>query len=542
MSEQLIHLDAQPVEVRDLEKRIISGRIIPYGETIMVRGKPESFTQGALAGIDVKHVKLFDHHERAVGKAQTLEERSDGAYAEFYVSKTARGNDLLELANDGALSFSPGFLPGSQTREGVHTRLKSMPEVSLVSLPAYQGAQVLAVREKEDLVSDTVTAFNVTPAPEAEKLEASVDLSPLERRMESIEEGLTKLETSVSAPAPQIQKYNLSPLRWFHAQVQETVNRNSEFVEKLEADFRSALPEILETRALDDVTGYYPQAIPSIDASGLVLEEFIGSQLVNVLDTRRPLFRNQGSFPMPKSGAARIPIITQHTEVALRTVQKSEIASRPLIVDSALHEAQWIAGGVDVALELIRTADLSVLDLIWNDLVGQFAIVSETVITDVWDAAVTATPGFVFTGAVLGTASYAAFVTSVVNAALTVRTNTGAPATNLFVTSAQWALLLAMVDADGRRILATDGPSNADASAGFNAEAFTLPGGIVVTHVPGIARAYLSNGEAYRVADGGVERVEAVNVAQMGVDIGLLGRVMLVPRIDNGVVVFGISA
>lgn len=536
MSEQLIHLDAQPVEVRDLEKRIISGRIIPYGETILIRGKPESFTQGALADIDVKNVKLFDHHERAVGKAVQLEERSDGGYAEFYVSKTARGDDLLELANDGALSFSPGFLPGSQTREGVHTRLKSMPEVSLVSLPAYQGAQVLAVRESESAMSETIEA------PEVEKLEASVDLSPLERRMESIEEGLTKLETSVSAPAPQIQKYNLSPLRWFHAQVQETVNRNSEFVEKLEADFQSALPEILETRALDDVTGYYPQATPSIDASGLVLEEFIGSQLVNVLDTRRPLFRNQGSFPMPKSGAARIPIITQHTEVALRTVQKSQIATRPIIVDSALHEAQWIAGGVDVALELIRTADLSVLDLIWNDLVGQFAIVSETTITDVWDAAVTATPGFQFTGVALATGTYAAFVSAVVNAALLVRTATGAPATNLFVTSAQWALLLSMVDADGRRILATDGPSNADASAGFNAEAFTLPGGIVVTHVPGIARAYLSNGEAYRVADGGVERVEAVNVAQMGVDIGLLGRVMLVPRIDDGVVVFGISA
>lgn len=531
----LIHLEPQPVEVRDLEKREITGRVIPYGEQILVRGRPESFTIGALEGITAAKVKLFDHHDRAVGKAIALEERQDGAYASFYVSKTARGNELLELASDGVLSFSPGFVPGTQTRDGVHTRIQSMPEVSLVSMPAYSGAQVLAVREQENpAMSDT--PIDTDPAPVVDP----VDLSPLETRMDSLATQLDKLQTSVQAPPPAASAHRITPLRWFHAVVQEQFNKTTEYRERLEEDFQAALPQILETRALDNVVGTYPQAVPSVDASGLVIEEFIGSQLVNVLDTRRPLFASMGSFPMPRSGVARIPIVTQHTEVAARGTQKTEVPSRSLIVDSALHEAVWYAGAVDIAIELIRTSELSVLDLVWNDLLGQYAIATEDGIADLFDAAVTA-GGFTFSGAVLTTTSYAAFAEDVATQALVVRTNTGAPATKLAVTSAQWIDLVAMVDGFDRRQFAAN-PSNSDGTINLNAESFMLPGGIEVFHVPGIARAYLYNGEAFKVADGGPERVEALNVALMGHDLGLLGRIMLVPRIPSGVVVFGISA
>lgn len=537
MPDELIHLEPQPVEVRDLEKREITGRVIPYGEQILVRGRPESFTIGVLGDITAAKVKLFDHHDRAVGKAIALEEREDGAYASFYVSKTARGNELLELASDGVLSFSPGFVPGTQTRDGVHTRIKSMPEVSLVSMPAYSGAQVLAVREQENPAMSVSEPTEYTePAPVADP----VDLSPLETRMDSLTTQLDKLQTTVEAPRPAASAHKITPLRWFHAVVQEQFNKTTEYRERLEEDFQAALPQILETRALDNVVGTYPQATPSTDASGLVLEEFVGSQLVNVLDTRRPLFASMGSFPMPRSGVARIPIVTQHTEVAARGVQKTEVPSRSLIVDSALHEAIWYAGAVDIAIELIRTSEIGVLDLVWNDLLGQYAIATEGALADLFDAAVTA-GGFTFTGAALPTATYAAFAEAVATAAITVRTNTGAPATRLAVTAAQWIDLVAMIDGNDRRMFAAN-PSNSDGTLGFTAESFGLPGGITVFYAPGIARAYLYNEDAFKVADGGPERVEALNVALMGHDLGLLGRVMLVPRIPSGVQVFGVSA
>lgn len=536
---ELVQLDPQgpDLEIRDIDQREVWGRIIPYGEQILIRGKPESFTHGALADVDITKVKLLDHHRRAIGKGLALEERADGAYAGFRISKTAAGDEMLELANDGVIdSFSPGFVPGVQTPAGVHTRLSSLPEVSLVTFPAYAGAKVLSVREQESEMPETTPIAGDA----VELVPATVDLGPLETRMDTFAAQLDRLQTTVEAPAVPVSAHKITPLRWFHATVQENFNKNGQYREALEADFQAALPAILETRALDNVVGTYPQAIPSTDASGLVLEEFIGGQLVNVLDTRRPLFSSMGSFPMPKSGVARIPIVTQHTEVAARGAQKSAVPSRSLIVDSKLFEAEWFAGAVDIALELIRTAELPVLEMVWNDLLGQYAIATEDGIADLFDAAVTA-GGFTFTGTALPTTTYAAFAEAVATAAITVRTNSGAPATKLAVTAAQWVDLVAMVDANDRRQFAGS-PSNSDGTINLNAESFTLPGGIDVFYAPGIARAYLYNGESFRVADGGPERVEALNVELMGHDLGLLGRVMLVPRIPAGVVVFGVSA
>lgn len=541
---ELIHLEAQPVEVRDLEQRLVAGRIIPYGEQIMVRGKPESFTQGALAGVDTQRTKLFDHHTRGVGKLTQLEERADGAYAEFRVSRTARGDELLELANDGVLSFSPGFIPGSQTRDGVHTQIRAMPEVSLVSMPAYSMAEVLSVREKEGPVPDDV----VTETQEASPV---VDLAPLEQRMDSLQTGLEKLQATVDIPPP-VSTRGISPFRWFYAKFQESFNRKPEYLHRFYEDWEAEKPRILETRwgqeqleqraALADVTGDFPGTPGAqTDATGLIAEEYLASLLVNVLDTRRPLLRNLGSFQMPRSGVIRFPVVTQHTLVDARGAQKADIPTRELIVNDLLFEATWFAGGVDVSLELIKMAEIPVLNLIWNDLLGQYAIATEDAVVDALDAAVTA-GGWVFTNAVLDTSSYAAFVTQVATQALVVRTNTGAPATRLFVTDAQWVALIAMVDASDRRQFAVDGPSNSDGQVALNAESFTLPGGIVVQHVPGLASAVLTNQEAYLVADGGVDRVESINVQKMGHDIGLLGRIMQVPRIPSGVVIFRTSA
>jgi len=74
-----------PVEVRDAEQRLISGRIVPYNEQILVRGRPESFAPGSLSGVNPERVRLLDHHDqrKPIGKMVSLEERSDGAYATF---------------------------------------------------------------------------------------------------------------------------------------------------------------------------------------------------------------------------------------------------------------------------------------------------------------------------------------------------------------------------------------------------------------------------------------------------------------------------
>lgn len=527
---ELIFLDPEPFEIRDLEKRQISGRVVPFNEVITFRGRKESFAHGAFTGIVPASVKLLRDHDRSkpVGRMLFLEQRADGAHAIFQVSKTAAGDEALTLAADGVLDgLSPGFLAGDQTSEGVHTRISAMPEVSLVPFSAYQGSKVLSVRESEAPVADTNTE---TPVEETAPEFTMEDLTSLQTRQDEMMAAIQRLQTTVDTPAPSAN-VSIKPLAWFKSQVELRLRGNDQPYLKLQEAF-----EGLQTRALADVVGGETQAgdnDPADDLSGLVLEQFVGAQLVQVLDARRPLFRSFGSFPAIRSGYARIPIVTQHTLVAARGAQKTEVPSRAPIVTTQPFEAQWAAGAVDVALELIKTAEIGVLQFIWEDLLGQYAKYVEAQAVALMESDLA---GVQYEGAVLSTDTYTAFVTDVVTQAMKVRQATDLPATRLAVTEAQWIALVALMDAAGHRVFAAGDRS--DSTASFTAESFTLPGGIEVFYVPNITRAYLYNEVAVRAVDYGPERYDALNVAQMGQDIGLLGRYMIVPRIPAGVVIF----
>ena len=548
---EIVHSEPAPahealLEVRNASERIVSGRIVPYGEQITVRGRPESFARGALADVKPSEVKLFDHHRQVIGKMLELEEREDGAYASFKIAATPKGDELLTLVTEGVVdSFSLGFIPGQVAPDGTHHRVKALPEVSLVTFGAYPGAKVLSVREKEDPMSDTTTATATEPTP----LTAD-DIQALQTRQDEMFEMLNRVSAAIesgvetrSAPKPP------KPLDWFRAQLAKNFDQDPKPMEALEKrweefkEYASERPDLLEglqTRALADITGGETQAgdnTPPDDLSGLVVEEFLASQLVNVLDARRPLFRRLGSFPAVRSGYVRIPTITQHTKVDKRAGQKEEANSQKMIVTTSAFEAEWYDGAVDIALEVIRTAEVGVMELVWNDMLGVYAkrIESETV------AKVEAGGlGFTYTGSPLtytGQTAYKDFATAVATQAITVRENTDVNATKLGVPKDLWIALVAATDANDRRQFAPGDYS--PGSTNLTAESLMLPGGIECFYVPGLTQAILFNEEAFRAVDYGPERVEAVNVAQMGRDLGVLGRAMWVPRIPSGVVVFG---
>lgn len=152
------------LEVRGQERREIAGIAVPFGVPAqiyeMARKYTESFRHGAFAKtIKEQNVRLFAQHnhlQRAlpVGKATLLREDPEGLYVEFKVSKTVAGDEVLELARDGALdAFSIGFqpVPGkdnwNRERTAVERTEVRLREVSLVAFPAYEEAKVLAIRE-----------------------------------------------------------------------------------------------------------------------------------------------------------------------------------------------------------------------------------------------------------------------------------------------------------------------------------------------------------------------------------------------------------
>jgi uncharacterized protein len=162
MSGEVLHRQfSTEIEVRSGgDGRTLTGIVVPFGRpTSPDSGLPftETFRQGAFArtiadrGSKVKLLVAHDSQALPIGRASLLREDRAGLYGEFRVSATPRGDEVIELARDGALdAFSVGFVPlqdqwSSDRQERTVTEAKLL-EVSAVTWGAYPDARVLAVR------------------------------------------------------------------------------------------------------------------------------------------------------------------------------------------------------------------------------------------------------------------------------------------------------------------------------------------------------------------------------------------------------------
>lgn len=521
---QYVNADPELFEVRSMEERLIEGRIVPFGETIKFRGRSESFAKGSLSHIDPKNTVLLHMHDQSklIGRMTALEERQDGAYATFKVAKTDLGNEVLQLAHEGVLnSFSLGFIPGEQSSDGIHRRIASLPEVSLVTFGAYEGANILAVRNselKEEILSENT---NETVAIEA-TLEAT-DAPDYEKRFSDIDASLAKLQTVNFIPEKQDRALEVRPVDWFVGEVYATFRNDT--------SKREAVMEALEKRAIDDAVGTFGGA--STTASGLIENDYLGDQIVNVLDGSRPFFRRAGKLAMPKSGSALIPTVTQHNLAAVRASQAAEPESRDLRVVTNSYTAKWYDSSLQVSYELMATAEFDVLALVFNDMLRAYGLVTEAAfITDV-EAAITT----YHTGGIALT-NYGTMIVDVVQGSEVIRAATGAPMSHLAVPLADWPTYLTFVESAsgyGRRIF--NGQDGNDPAVGLTAEALVLPGGIEVFPA-GVTKAIGFNADSLKNAEAAPIQLEAVNIAQVTKDVAILGRTLVVPRIPGGIVYF----
>ncbi len=105
-------------------------------------------------GLQPVHVGWHDDaNQLPQGRATLLREEPGGLYGEFRISKTQRGDELLELVADGAVDqFSVGFQPLQDRKrpDGVVERVRAhLAEVSLVTFGAYgMAASVTGIREQ----------------------------------------------------------------------------------------------------------------------------------------------------------------------------------------------------------------------------------------------------------------------------------------------------------------------------------------------------------------------------------------------------------
>ena len=178
MTDYISRMFTGDLEIRAAaEGRTIAGIVVPYNREARVSdggpSYPEMFVMGAFKRT-IQHrgdrVKLLTQHDaraNPLGRATLLREDPAGLYGEFVLSRTQAADEALELVRDGALdSFSVGFAPIKHEKRGatvVRTEV-AIREASLVTMPAYEDARVLAVRAALEGDPEALNELRADPA------------------------------------------------------------------------------------------------------------------------------------------------------------------------------------------------------------------------------------------------------------------------------------------------------------------------------------------------------------------------------------------
>jgi HK97 family phage major capsid protein len=112
------------------------------------------------------------------------------------------------------------------------------------------------------------------------------------------------------------------------------------------------------------------------DNPGLLPEQILGP-VVNYVDASRPLTSALGPRQLP-SGSWSRPKVTQHTATAAQTPgEKTELVSQKMTIAKLPVSANTYGGYVNVSRQDIDWTQPSIMDLIINDLAGQYALDTE---------------------------------------------------------------------------------------------------------------------------------------------------------------------
>jgi HK97 family phage prohead protease/HK97 family phage major capsid protein len=152
-----MEIETREIEMRlDSEDGTIRGIAVPYGEPANIGGSyEERFAPGAIRSVeDVKIYYGHQHDDLPIGRVISGRDTEAGFEIVAKLTKgVQRAEETLALMRDGVLNrFSVGFVPVEQSIDGnVVTRtLVDLKEVSVVSFPAYSGAEITQVREEQE--------------------------------------------------------------------------------------------------------------------------------------------------------------------------------------------------------------------------------------------------------------------------------------------------------------------------------------------------------------------------------------------------------
>jgi HK97 family phage prohead protease len=456
---QMLHLTFNnAIEAADTERRMISGKIAPYGEVGYTSAGPVVFERGSISIPDVTKIKLLMQHDstKPVGRATYSSDDESGMYASFKISSSSRGQDALVLAQENlvsGLSVGVDVSASKQMKGYLLVTAAVLKEVSLVESAAFDSAAVTDIAaakaaleaanstkttiihtemietetETETESEETVTTAPIdTPDVPAEK---PVEAAPVQAARQIIRPSVLDSQT-VRTPITSMAKYTEHKIKAALGNQDSVL-----YITAADDDF-STNPAFSPTQYLSEFPTNTRFGTPAIDACSRGVLPASG-MTINVPS----LVTSAGG----KSGVA--PVVTVEAE-------GGAVANTGMVTEYLSGTISKYSGMNTISIELLERSDPNFYAELTQQLQNAYLkTLDTTVLAAMITAGTAATTAQAATSAgIIGYASEAARL---------VYEATGYYAQNYVANGSQWQLLMGASDTTGRPIYSASQPMNA---------------------------------------------------------------------------------
>jgi HK97 family phage prohead protease len=415
----------------DQPRRTISGTAVPYNVPATVSdGTQVIFRPGSLP-VEGKAPRLFMYHDASmpVGVVTERVDTEQGMMFSAKISATALGNDALVMASDGTID---------QVSVGVNPTKFSYDEAGTMIIEAAQWTELslVPIGAFGDMANIATVAASIHQEPEEVVLNEEV---VPEQEIEPMSEATVPAVEATIPTAPifaQAKKEFILPtagefMAAYHIGGDTFKNMNAAV-----ADYSASKRTALQAAAGDVLT---------TDTPGLLPVPVLGP-LVQDLNFLRPVVDAVGARAYPDSGQSKTfirPTITTHTSVASQSELGSASATTMVIASNSISKTT-LAGQVTLSVQDIDFTSPAAMQLILNDLMGEYMIASDNLAAD--NLLTAATSSGVWDGTV------ADLLKSVYDSAVDISTNRNWTPTHMFVSPDVWGQLGQLVDTTGRPV------------------------------------------------------------------------------------------
>jgi len=422
-----------------LPRRSISGIAVTYNETATVAdGTQVRFLQGSLP-VEGRKPKLYMQHDSAqiVG---ILTERVDTPQGMMFVAKisaTRLGDEALILASDGVIdAVSVGVNPTkfSYDSEGVMiVEAADWTELSLVSQGAFNGAVITQVAASIPQTEPQIELNEVIPTQE--KIMIETVETPVEVAAAAVDKLWAKPAREFDMPTP--GEY-LAAMHIGGDTLVNVANAAKAAYAKRQTALQAAAGDILTT-----------------DTPGLLPVPVLGP-LFQDLNFVRPVVTAFGARAMPPTPSKTFvrPTITTHTSAATQT-ENSAVSATTMVIASNTVTKTTVAGQVTITQQDMDFTDPASMNLILNDLAGEYMIKTDDIAADALVAGKTAS-GSTWT---VTAGDPTSLINSLYDAAREIAEDSNFFPTHLCVSPDVWEKLGSQLDSSKRPVLGytTDG-------------------------------------------------------------------------------------